>query len=366
MRDNRTVLVVGGAGYLGCVLTEELVARGYAVTVFDRLFFDDKGLRNVHDRIKLYAGDIRCIDPTLLDNVRAIINLSGLSNDPTAEYNPEANYQMNTVATGNLARTAKEKGVQRYIFASSCSIYDFGISDQEQDTLMTEQSPVDPHAAYSRSKYEGERAIMALADDGFCPVVLRMGTLYGFSPRMRYDLVVNTFVKDALSRGLITLHYGGQMWRPLADVRDAARAYIALLEADRAVVDSQVFNLVYDNMRISELALRVQQALAEKGVKADIWPNFQYAGIRNYRVSGKKLFSTLNFKPVVSVEESVRNMVDQIRAFGYMNFDSDYYYNIRWMKLLEQAQRIIGITGTVFDTPAPAAARFVAASGPQQ
>ncbi len=366
MRDNRTVLVVGGAGYLGCVLVEELVARGYAVTIFDRLFFHDQGLRNVRDRVKLYAGDIRCLEPALLDNTRAVINLAGLSNDPTAEYNPEANYQMNTAATGILARAAIEKGVQRYIFASSCSVYDFGITDQEQDNLLTEDSPVDPHAAYSRSKYEGERALLSLASDAFCPVVLRMGTLYGFSPRMRYDLVVNTFVKDGMSAGRLNLHYGGQMWRPLVDVRDAARAYIALLEADRHLVDSQIFNLVYDNMRISELALRVRQALADKGIQAEINANFQYTGVRNYRVSGKKLFSVLNFKPLISVEESVQNIVDQIQAYSYRDFDNDRYYNIRWMKLLEKAQEIIGITGTIFDCPDQPVTRYMGAGSLQK
>ncbi len=364
MSEARSVLVVGGAGYLGCVLAKELIARGYAVTIFDRLFFDETGLRNVRDRVKVFAGDMRAMDPKVLDGVSAIINLGGLSNDPTAEYNPDANYQMNTHATETVARMAKQHGIQRYIFASSCSIYDFGVTDQERDTLLTEESPVDPRAAYSRSKFEGEKALFALADDNFCPIALRMGTLWGFSPRMRYDLVVNTFVKDALSKGAMNLHYGGQMWRPMCEVRDAARAYVALLEADRTLVDTQIFNLVYENLRISELALRVRAALAEKGVKVEINANFGYTGVRNYRVSGKKLFSVLNFKPVISIEESVKYMYDQIMAYGYTNFDSDYYYNIRWMKFLEQAQNIIAVTNTIFDQPTePCARAMVAGTG---
>jgi nucleoside-diphosphate-sugar epimerase len=361
--NDRSVLVVGGAGYLGSVLVEELVTRGYAVTVFDRLFFDDSGLRDVRDRIRLYAGDMRNMDPSVLDGVRAIVNLGGLSNDPTAEYNPDANYQMNTVATGILAAMAKERGIQRYLFASSCSIYDFGVSDEERDTLLTEESPVDPHAAYSRSKLDGEQELLKLADHRFCPVILRMGTLFGFSPRMRYDLVVNTFVKDALSKGRMNLHYGGQMWRPLCEVRDAARAYIALLEADRALVEAQVFNLVYDNIRISELALRVQAALASKGVKVELNADFGYSGVRNYRVSGKKLFSTLNFKPLITVEESVHNLFDQIQKYQYTDFDNAQYYNIRWMKLLERTREIIGITNTIFDTPEVPSAKPMPVSG---
>src|ERR1039458_3434398 len=234
MKQSKSILVVGGAGYLGCVLVEELLNRGYAVTVFDRLFFGDEGLRRFRDRVRLLTGDIRSMPPAVMEGVSAIINLAGLSNDPTAEYNPEANHQMNTVATRTLAEMAKKAGVKRYIFASSCSIYDVGIVDEERDVLLNEESPVQPRAAYGVSKLAGERELLALCDKDFSPVILRMGTLFGFSPRMRYDLVVNTFVKDAFLKGAMTLHYGGQMWRPLVDVRDAARAYVMALEAPDA------------------------------------------------------------------------------------------------------------------------------------
>src|ERR1043166_226172 len=142
MSGNRSVLVVGGAGYLGCVLVDELLSRGYAVTVFDRLFFGDGGLRRVRDRVRLLTGDIRCMPPAVFDGVGAIINLAGLSNDPTAEYNPEANHQMNTVATRTLAEMARKAGVPRYLFASSCSVYDIGVVDEERDVLLTEESQI--------------------------------------------------------------------------------------------------------------------------------------------------------------------------------------------------------------------------------
>lgn len=351
MSEGNSILVVGGAGYLGCVLVEELLSRGYNVTVFDRLFFGEKGLEKVRDRIRLVAGDVRCIDPSILEKARAVVNLSGLSNDPTAEYNPDANYQMNTVAAKILAKHAKDHGIQRYVFASSCSIYDVGTIEEEQDIVLSEESTVEPHATYATSKLEAERGLFALADGHFAPVVLRMGTLFGFSPRMRYDLVVNTFVKDAISKGVLNLHYGGQMWRPLVDVRDAARAYITVLEADNKLVGGHIFNVVSGNYRISELGLRVRDALADKAIAVAINTAFEYTGVRNYRVSGKKMLKTLNYKPLITVEESVRHMVDQIRAYGYTDFDNDRYYNIRWMRLLEQVKGIIDITGTVFDMP---------------
>lgn len=352
----RKILLVGGAGYIGAVLAEELLERGYAVRVLDRLYYGQQGLRDVHDRVELVVSDMRTIDPSILDDIDAVINVGGLSNDPTAEYNPQANYEMNTLATKRLAELCKSKGVKRYVFASSCSIYDRGVGDSEKDILQDEESEVAPKAAYSGSKYEAERILLAMADDNFCPVILRKGTVFGFSPRMRYDLVVNTFVKDALTRGVLTLHYGGEMWRPLVDVRDAARAYIACLQAEESVVNGQIFNITLDNYRISELALRVREALREIGVDVNIKPDYGYRGVRSYRVSAKKIDRVLAFRPVVTVEESVQDMVRKIKDYGYTDFDNPRYYNIHWMKLLEEAYGIVKVTGAVFEAPMATAA----------
>jgi nucleoside-diphosphate-sugar epimerase len=350
-RSAEAVLIVGGAGYLGCVLIEELLARGYQVKVYDRMFFGDRGLARVRDRVQLIQGDMRAIPMEVFDNVRSVINLGGLSNDPTAEYNPNANHQMNTVATERLAQICKQRKIARYVFASSASVYDVGVVDEEREILQDESSAVDPHAAYAVSKLNGERALMALRDDHFHPVILRMGTLFGFSPRMRYDLVVNTFTKDAMTKGYVQLHRGGEMWRPLVDVRDAARAYIAVLEADLEFVSGQVFNIVNENFRISEVGLRVRNALAEAGIACDIRSDYAYSGVRNYRITGSKIYKVLGYRPVISLHESVLNMVSKIQEYGYTDFDNDRYYNIRWMKLLEEARDIIAVTGGVFEEP---------------
>jgi nucleoside-diphosphate-sugar epimerase len=351
MDSIRKVLVVGGAGYVGCVLVPELLERGYAVKVFDRLYYGDQGLKGFQDRIELEVGDMRTLSPLTLKDVDVVINLGGLSNDPTAEYNPRANYEMNTSATIRLAQLCKEAGIKRYIFASSCSIYDVGEGNEERDVLLDETTPVDPKAAYSRSKYEAERMLLSLADDDFCPVILRKGTIYGFSPRMRYDLVVNTFVKDALDKGYMTVFYGGEMWRPLIDIRDVAKAYIVCIQAPEEKVHGQIFNVVYRNFRISELALRVREGLRKAGIDAEIRCDYRYRGVRNYRVSGRKIKQMLNFEPTISVEESVVDMVEKIRHYGYTDFDNPRYYNIKWMKLLEEADKIIKITGSVFEAP---------------
>lgn len=348
---SKKILLVGGAGYVGSVLTHELLERGYAVRILDRLYFGDLGLRDHRDRVELVVGDMRTLTSDVLEDVEAVINVGGLSNDPTAEYNPRANYEMNTLASKRLADLCVAHGVQRYIFASSCSIYDRGVSDESRDVLLDEESDVDPRAAYSRSKYDAERLLLDMAGDDFCPVILRKGTIYGFSPRMRYDLVVNTFVKDALSKGYVTVHYGGEMWRPLVEVRDVARAYIACLHADEERVKEQIFNVSFNNFRISELALRVRETFRSLGYDIDVRSDYGYRGVRSYRVSAAKIQRVLDFRPKVTVEESVQYMVEQIRAYGYDDFSNPRYYNIQWMRLLEEAQRVIATTGSVFEAP---------------
>lgn len=351
MNPGSLVLVVGGAGYVGSVLVRELLDRGYAVRVYDRLLFGDGGLAAVAERLELVTGDIRELPNAVFDDVAAVIHIGGLSNDPTAEYNPRANHQINTLATESLARAAKQRGIRRFLFASSASIYDLGLEDEAHATLRDESSPVRPRAAYSTSKYEAERALLALNDGKFGVTILRKGTVFGFSPRMRYDLVVNTFVKDALSKGILTVHAGGEMWRPLVDVRDAARAYLLCLAAEEEPVRGQIFNIVLNNFRISELALRVQQALELAGVRVAIHSDNDYSGVRSYRISGEKIRQQLGFEPTLTVEQSVRDMVERIRAAGFTDFDNPRYYNIRWLLLLEEASRIVGHTGYLFEKP---------------
>ncbi len=347
----RRILVVGGAGYVGSLVTEDLVQRGYAVRVLDRLYFGDGGLRSVRDRIELVEADMRDVGPAVLEGVDAVVNVGGLSNDPTAEYNPRANHEINTLATARLARLCKAQGVRRFVLASSCSVYDHGVLDERADVLQDETAPVAPRAPYSVSKYQAEQACLALAGDGFCPVILRKGTVYGYSPRMRYDLVVNTFVRDALTRGHLTLHHGGEMWRPLVDVRDAARAYVALIEADAAAVRGEIFNLCYQNLRISELAIRVRESLRGLGVRIDLRPDYQHGLVRNYRVSSDKIGRILDFRPKVSIEDSVADMVQRIGADGRTDFENPRYYNIRWLQSLEEARKASGIPGSVLDAP---------------
>ena len=175
---DRTILVAGGAGYIGCVLIPRLLDRGYRVRLLDRLYFGEEALASFRDRIELVVADVRDIPDKALDGVDGVINLSGLSNDPTAEFNPEANWEMNAVATETLGRKCVERGIERYVFASSCSLYD-GLPAG----MHAEDAPIEPRAAYATSKRYGEEKLIEMAGEGLCPVMLRNGTVYGWSPR---------------------------------------------------------------------------------------------------------------------------------------------------------------------------------------
>ncbi len=345
------ILVVGGAGYVGSILIHELLEKGYAVKVLDRMFFGDIGIKDVLDRIELIVDDVRSFDESILNDVQGIINLSGLSNDPTAEYNPKANFEMNTVAAETLAQKAKAKGIKRHVYASSCSVYYVPAGVDEKDILLDEDVTIDPKAAYSKSKFEAEKRLLALTDEDFSPVILRKGTIFGFSPRMRYDLVVNTFLKFALSEGIMNLHYGGEMWRPLVDIQDAASAYILALEAPEEKVAGEVINIATQNYRVSELALKVYQILNDNHINVRIKSDYRYKGVRSYRVSTDKADKLLGFRPKITLEESIINMLEKIKEYGYTDFSHPRYYNITWMKLLEEIQDIIQCTSTIFDAP---------------
>jgi nucleoside-diphosphate-sugar epimerase len=332
-----TVLLAGGAGYLGSVLAEELLSQNYAVRLLDSLYFGDHGLEGIRDRVELIESDMRALDARVFAGVVAVINVAGVSNDPTAEYDPKTNYELNTTASTAMARAARESGVHRYVLASSCSIYDHVRSAERLDVTLDEESDVDPPGAYAGSKLAAERELLPLATGSFCVSALRMGTLFGFSRRMRYDLVVNTFVKDAFCRGRMAVHCGGEMWRPLVEVRDAARAYVMLLRADAERINGEIFNVVYRNLRISQVALCVRQALEDLGIEVVISHDDTPGAARSYRVAGEKLPRTVGFEPSVSIEESVKNMVASISRSRYDDFSNPRYYNLSWMRLREEA-----------------------------
>jgi nucleoside-diphosphate-sugar epimerase len=330
-RKGDTVLVTGGAGYIGSVLTGRLLERGYNVRLLDRLYWGEGPLEAYAGRIELEIADVRDMPATALDGVDAVIHLAGLSNDPTAEYDPEANWQMNAVATEALGRACVDRGIERLVFASSCSLYD-GLPPGMHD----ETAPIEPRGAYATSKRYGEEALLGLIDSGLCPVILRNGTVYGFSPRMRYDLVVNTFVKDALLQERLLLHGGGWMWRPLVDVRDVSDAMIAALEAPAEVARGEIFNVLHSNYQIRELAMLVAGSVQLLGrtVRLDETPAPRLN--RDYECSNAKLSQKLGFTPCRSVVEAVSQMLAEIDVSDRTQLTDPRYYNIRWLELMHE------------------------------
>jgi nucleoside-diphosphate-sugar epimerase len=326
------VLVTGGAGYIGSVLVRQLLDRGHAVRVLDRLYWGLGPLTEVLPQIELVHTDIRDVDPAWFEGIDGVVHLAGLSNDPTANFDPQANWEMNAEATSVLAQACRRAGVQRFVFGSSCSLYD-GLPD---GATYDEEAPIAPRGPYAESKRFGELALQSLAGPGFCPVILRQGTVFGWSPRMRFDLVVNTFVKDALASGRLLLHGGGLMWRPLVDVTDAAGAQIAALEAPAADVRGQIINVVQDNYQIRELAMLVAGSvgLVSGNVNLEVVP--APALVRNYRCSSDKLVQLLGYRPRRTVLESVDNMVELVGKSPSTNFSHPRYYNIDWMLLLSE------------------------------
>jgi len=345
--DRSLVLVTGGAGYIGCQLVPTLLESGYRVRVFDVMFYGDAGLDRVRDRIEVVDGDIRSVPANLLDGVSAIINLAGLSTEPAAEYRPEANQEINFKAAVGLARVAKEKKVRRFIQASSGSIYDVGAGHPEKDIMHTEDSPVAPFRIYSITKREAEKQILVMADDGFTPVVLRKGSVYGYSPRMRFDLVVNAFVLNALQTGSLVLHNGGETWRPLLSIQDAAAAYKLMLDAPADKVSGEIFNVTNGNYRISELALRVRNKLGELNIPCELQPDYNYRNLRSCQASGQKIAQQLAFTPKVTVEETVEDLVQKIRTGAFHDVTDPVFHNIRWLDLLEEARTRLGYPDSV-------------------
>jgi nucleoside-diphosphate-sugar epimerase len=336
------ILVAGGAGYIGSVLVPRLLGRGYKVRVLDRLYFGDEGLATIRDQIELVIADVRDVPETALEGIDGVINLSGLSNDPTAEFNPEANWQMNAIATESLGRACLKHGIRRYVFASSCSLYD-GLPPG----MHGEDADVQPRAAYATSKRYGEERLLELAEEGLCPVILRNGTVYGWSPRMRFDLVVNTFVKDALLGGSLKLHGGGWMWRPLVDIRDVADAMIASYEAPAERVSGEVFNVVHSNYQIRELAMIVAGSVELTGrrVKLEEIPALKLT--RNYECANAKLSTTLGFIPRRSVLEAVTDILTHVDPDDRVALTDPRAYNIRWLELLHSIKPTVDSFATV-------------------
>jgi nucleoside-diphosphate-sugar epimerase len=253
------VFVAGGAGYIGSVLVPLLLEQGHRVTVLDRLYFGNTLARveaRFGEKLRVVRGDVRGFDHGLLASVDAVVDLSGISNDPSCELEPELTRSVNVDGAKRLAAAAIEAGVRRYVFSSSCSVYGHG-----EGPGLTETSARRPVSLYARAKAEVEDFLLSCRGMEVC--ALRLATVFGVSPRMRFDLAINVMTKNAYVAHRITVDGGGRQWRPFVHVRDVARAFELGLTSDASKVAGQVFNVGSDdnNVQILNLAFRVRDGV---------------------------------------------------------------------------------------------------------
>ncbi len=320
------ILIAGGAGYLGSVLIPRLLERGYKVDVVDLFWFGNHlprqaGVLN-KDIFQLTSEDLEPYDQ--------VIFLAGLSNDPMAEYSPSKNFIFNAAAPAYLAYIAKIAKVKRYIYASSCSVY--GYTENE---LYDETRPVSSHYPYGISKLQGEQAVTQMINESFSVISLRKGTISGYSPRMRLDLIVNTMFKSAMKDHVITVN-NPSIWRPILSIDDAATAYIRAVEANQKI--SGVFNVASGNYTVGEVADLVKTAIKEKmGIPVSLEIK-HIQDFRNYKVATDKAANVLSFHPAGDVRSIVFNLIENFEKFR--DLDNPLYSNIQSFRKMDADVRI--------------------------
>jgi nucleoside-diphosphate-sugar epimerase len=332
--EAQLILVTGGAGYIGCILVDQLLSRGYDVRILDRLYWGSGPLGTNLGRVDLVVADVREVPETALDGVAAVVHLAGMSNDPTSEFRPEATWEVNAIATESLARQCAARDINRFVFTSSASLYD-GLSPGAHD----ENAPINPRGTYAESKHYGELALTEIMrTSSLCPVILRNGTVFGYSPRMRFDLVINTFLKDALLRGVLNLDGGGWMWRPLVDVTDVAGAIIAAIEAPAEVVRGEAFNVTHSNYLVRELAMLVESSVRLIGRDVRLTETPLRNLTRDYALTNDKLINRLGYTPTRSVLDSVADMLSKFAEDDGQVLTDPRNYNMRWLELLDEVR----------------------------
>jgi len=308
------ILIAGGAGYIGSALIPRLQERGYTVDVIDLLWFGNQ----LPAGTKVMQKDIFDLQVEELKEYDEVIFLAGLSNDPMAEFSPAKNFVYNASSPTYLAYIAKRAGVRKFIYASSCSVYGYTVNE-----LYDETAPAVSNYPYGISKLQGEEGVLKMADKDFSVICFRKGTVSGYSPRMRLDLIVNTMFKTAVQTGIITVN-NPSIWRPILSIEDAISAYIRAIESSDEI--SGIFNLSSGNYTVGEVADLVKEAVETKMGK-QIKLNIKYIkDFRNYKVTNDKAVTTLSFKPKHDVSAILDNLIANIDKFR--DFDNPNYYNI--------------------------------------
>lgn len=325
------VLVAGGAGYIGSVLCPLLIEKGHKVTVLDRFYFGNPFAKS--PEISVVRGDVRSFDPAVLRGVEAVVDVSGISNDPSCELEPDLTKGVNIDGGKRLARYAKEAGVRRYVYSSSCSVYGHG-----EGLGLTETSGRHPVSLYARAKAEMEDVLFGeLKGGAFEVTALRLATVFGLAPRMRFDLAVNVMTKNAYVNRRITVDGGGRQWRPFVHVRDVADAFALAMTSDAKLVNGEVFNVgsTNNNVQILNLAFRVRDAIpGTEVVHAPTDPD-----LRDYNVNFDKVQRVLDYSTKRTIDDGIKEVLEALKD-GRLDPDDRRWYTLKQYLFLREAERV--------------------------
>jgi len=326
MSGYKNILVTGSAGYLGSILSTKLVDAGYKVTGIDNLLFGASSISHLRNRRNFNLKKIDIQNTKEIEKAvkgqDAVIHLAGLVGDAVCSANPKHAVNINYLATKDLISASKESGIKKFLFASTCSVYGFN------EKMLTEKDGVNPISVYGMAKVLTEQAVINSANSHFITTAFRMSTLYGFSYRMRFDLVINSFTAQATFGDKISL-YAGYQWRPFIHVSDTADAYILALEASPEIINKQIFNLSdsEQNFKIYKIAEKVKKVILGSRVSR----NEKVHEPRNYRVDGSKIKRFLKFKTNYSVEDGILEMHHAI----FKNKKFKDYQNLKFTSFIK-------------------------------
>jgi len=332
------VLVTGHDGYIGTVLAPLLQGAGHDVVGMDTFLYADGTFGPQRPALPSVRRDLRDVTADDLVGIDAVIHLAAISNDPVGDLDADITYDVNHRATVRLARAARDAGVQRFLFSSSCSLYGAAAGDD----ALTETADFNPVTPYGHSKVLAEQDLSKLADDTFCPVFLRNATAYGVSPRLRTDIVVNDLTGHAMVDGAVLIKSDGTPWRPLVHVEDIARAFIALLDAPTDTIHNEPFNVGRsgENYQIREIADMVAEAVPDSSIT---YAEGGGPDTRSYRVDFSKIAERVpGFQPAWTVAKGVRELVDAYarEGLGAEDFAGARYTRIGTIKRLQAAGRL--------------------------
>ena len=334
------VVVTGAGGYIGTVLVPMLLTAGYAVRAIDRYFFG-RELMAGDEGLEVVVEDTRKLVAEHFDGMDSVIDLAAISNDPSGELFQDATYEINRDSRVRAARLAKAAGVRRYILPSSCSIYGF----QGHGLVADETSRPNPLTTYARANEMAEQGVLPLADEKFCVVVLRQATVYGLSPRMRFDLAINGMTFGAWKAGRLPLMRDGTQWRPMVHVQDSARAQMFMLEADEDSVNGEIFNVgsAANTYQIGPLGTLVAGCVP-KDVEIEWYGDPDH---RSYRVAFDKI-EALGFRAEKTAEDGVTEICEALEAGTVdktiQTITLDWYRELaRWHRIIREVEMYGGI-----------------------